>query len=96
MSVDVTLELTLSPREPDALRTLVDAVSDPADLRYGRHLDRAELGARVALAPEDRAELVGWFSEWGLTPVDVPALDGGGVREDHRWYATSPRRMASW
>ncbi|APR82109.1 putative peptidase [Minicystis rosea] len=69
--------MTLDPREPSAIRDLADAVSSPTDAAYGRHLDRAELAARVAIPAEERRAIVAWLETHGLAELaDEGALGG--------------------
>jgi kumamolisin len=69
--------VTLDPRDPIAIRDVADAVSDPEDRAYGRHLDRAALAALVAIAADERRELVAWFAAHGLAEARGDGALGG-------------------
>lgn len=75
------LSLQLAPTD---LHALAEAIARPGDPAYGRHLDRAELAARLAPTPSRRAALHEWFHGAGL----VVEVDGLGAQ---RWSTTLDR-----
>src|SRR5436190_1204885 len=70
MSELATLTLIFHENEPARLQSLAEQVSDPFGSAYGRHLDRDELAAMVALPDDERRQVAEWLRTHGMTVPD--------------------------
>ncbi|PCC71275.1 kumamolisin [Nannocystis exedens] len=69
------MRLSLQLAAAADLGDLADAVSSPGDPRFGRHLDRPGLAARIAQPPAVHAAVAAWFAGADLRPVATGLAD---------------------